>query len=934
MTTTTKTTKSGNIEIRGARVHNLKSVTVQIPRLQFTVVTGVSGSGKSSLVFDTLYAEGHRRYVESLSSYARQFLSRMQKPDVDAIVGISPAIGIEQRAQTGNPRSTVGSVTEVYDYLRLLFARIGKTYSPVTGHEVRCHSVTDVVEAVVQAPKGSRVFLLVVLNISTERSLADELALCLQKGFSRIWQNGRILMIEEVLSGDVSIGKDTPLYVLVDRLVVDAIDDDFLPRLGDSVQTAFNEGHGRCWLTIDNGPLVEYSELFEADGMVFEKPTPHFFNHNNPFGVCKTCEGFGNIQGYDPALIVPKPEMSVAEGAVALWETSQTIDYRKAFVRDALKQGFPVHRAYTDLSPEQQKQLWDGLKGVDGIWSTIKYLETQTYKVQVRVLLSRFRNYVPCPDCQGSRIRKEARYVKIDGHWIGDLLMMPLDQLLSTIRGLNLSDHDRAVSSRLLTEVVSRLDYLCSVGLGYLTLNRKANTLSGGESQRIHLATSLGSNLMGSLYILDEPSIGLHPRDSERLVGVLRALCKMGNTVVVVEHDETVIRSADHIIDVGPNAGELGGEICFAGPAEFLTSAPTLTADYLTGRRVIALPEVRRKPQQFITIKGAKANNLRNIDVDVPLGVLCLVTGVSGSGKTSLIKQILIPALQRHLEIGADEVGLHDGLAGALDTVQHVEMVDQNALSRNMRSNPVTYTGAYDLIRDLFANLPAAKERNLKPLHFSFNVEGGRCSACEGEGEQRVEMQFLPDVRLVCDVCGGKRFKPMVLEVKHKDKNIYNVLNLTVSDALDYFADQPKIIQRLQQLNDVGLEYLRLGQSTSTLSGGEAQRLKLASYLNRKEKLHTLYVFDEPSTGLHVHDINKLMAAIQRLVDLGNSVLIIEHNLDIIKCADWVLDLGPEAGVGGGQLVFAGPPEGLIQVEASHTGRYLKPHIDKTKSEE
>ena len=916
------------IQIVGARMFNLKNISLEIPRGKLVVVTGVSGSGKSSLVFDTLYAEGHRRYVESLSAYARQFLSRMQKPDVDLIQGISPAIAIEQRVNTSNPRSTVGSVTEVYDYLRLLFARVGKTYSPVSGQLVTCHTVTDVVEHISNLPPDTRVYLLANQPLG-ERSLVKELEITLQKGFTRLWQNGETLDIEDLLADRARFNAEpTTLTLVIDRFVATAEpDEDFLHRIADSVQTAFNEGQGECTLFYAGEERV-FSERFELDGITFDKPTPNFFNFNNPQGVCPTCQGFGNVMGYDERLILGDPKLSVKEGVVALWNFPSTEAYKKHFQRAALDFNFPIHRAYQDLDASERKLLWDGNAKVTGIRDTLADLESQNYKIQTRVFLSRFRSYITCPDCKGSRIRKEALYVRVGDYDIAQLLALPLSELLPAVNRLNLDHHDEQVAGRLLQEIRQRVGYLVQVGLGYLSLNRKAATLSGGETQRINLATSLGSSLVGSLYILDEPSIGLHPRDSERLVEVLLHLRDLGNTVIVVEHDEAIMRRADFLVDIGPLAGEQGGEVVFTGNFEELLKAKqSLTGDYLSGRKQIAVPPLRRTPKGVVRVVGANENNLSHLTVEFPLGVMTVLTGVSGSGKTTLVRQILYPALTRHLGYQADAGGKFEALEGDLNKVTHVEMVDQNALGRNLRSNPVTYSGAYDAIRELYADQPSSKENGLKAANFSFNVDGGRCDTCKGEGQISIEMQFLPDIHLTCETCNGKRFKQVVLQVEYKGKNIHDVLQMSVDDAVVFFGDHHRILNRLKQLQVVGLGYLRLGQSTSTLSGGEAQRLKLASFLSRKETDHTFYIFDEPTTGLHFHDIRILMDALGQLVEQGNTVLIIEHNLDIIKCADWIVDLGPEGGSGGGKLVYTGPPEGLIHVPESHTGKYLKPYL-------
>jgi len=936
-----------HLRVVGARVHNLQNLSVSLPRHRLIVVTGVSGSGKSSLVFDTLYAEGHRRYVESLSAYARQFLSRLQKPDVDLIEGLSPAIAIEQRVIASNPRSTVGSVTEVLDYLRLLFARVGVTYSPVSGEAVSSDSVTDVVDYLCSQPVGTRALLTAAFELGTgktARPLRNELEISLQKGFTRLWDGARTWDIEEVLQGktlpkEVSSAQTSAnLALLIDRFVIDqslkdSPDEDFQHRMADSVQTAYNEGHGRLTVTLldaEGRPAQQrhFSELYERDGMAFERPSVALFNFNNSYGACPTCEGFGRIIGLDAELIIPDKNLSLHEGAVAPWRGPTLSAYQRAFEKWAAKHDWPIHRPYFQLSPEQQRLLWDATEaaeGTQGIRSFFDDVEAQAHKVQYRVLAARYRGYASCPTCHGSRLRPDARYVKIGGHDIAELTELPVADLLARVDALPLSEHQRAVSARLLTEITSRLRYLDQVGLGYLTLSRKMSTLSGGETQRINLATALGSNLTGSLYILDEPSIGLHPRDGDRLIDILQHLRSLGNTVVVVEHDEATMRRADHVVDIGPRAGEHGGQLVYSGPFEGLLSAEgSLTADYLTGRRQVAAPAVRRRPVGWVSVEGARQHSLRNLDVAFPLGALTVVTGVSGSGKSTLVKGILAPALRQRLGLpGAERPGDHRALSGDLALIDHVELVDQNALGKNLRSNPVTYVGAYDAIRELYANLPAARDRQLKPLHFSFNVAGGRCETCQGEGLVTVPMQFLPDIKLTCETCGGKRFKQMVLEVLHEGLSIYDVLQLTVEQAVAFFADRPKVLSRLQRLMDVGLGYVRLGQSTSTLSGGEAQRLKLASFLDRTDARHAVYIFDEPTTGLHLHDVAILMGVLQRLVDQGHTVIVIEHHLDVMKGADWLIDLGPEGGAAGGELVYAGPPEGIVAEPRSHTARYL-----------
>lgn len=929
------------LRVVNARVHNLRNLTVEFPRGQLIVVTGVSGSGKSSLVFDTIYAEGHRRYVESLSAYARQFLSRLQKPDVDLIEGLSPAIAIEQRVIASNPRSTVGSVTEVIDYLRLLFARVGVTYSPISGEAVTCDSVTDVVEYLASLPAGTRALVTTPLELG-DRDLKTTLEVNLQKGFTRLWDGKKVLDIEDLLAGTLP-KKPAILALLIDRFVIEPSemeDDGTRHRMADSVQTAFNEGHGRCTVRILDGAgavqqVRDFSELFERDGLTFEPPSVALFNTNNSFGACATCEGFGRVIGLDEDLIIPDPNLSLHEGAVAPWRGPTLSSYQRAFTHWAAQHDWPVHRPYHQLTPEERRLLWDILptEGTQGIRSFFNDVEAQSHKVQYRVLAARYRGYATCPTCHGTRLRPDALYVKVAGYHLAELTDLPISALLPAIRALSLSDSDRQKSARLLTEITSRLDYLDQVGVGYLTLSRKTNTLSGGETQRINLATALGSNLTGSLYILDEPSIGLHPRDGERLTDILLRLRSLGNTVIVVEHDEAIMRRADYLIDVGPRAGEHGGEIVFAGQFNELVKAEgSLTADYLTGRRAIGIPAARRPATGWLHLRGAREHSLRNLDVSFPLGTFTVVTGVSGSGKSTLVKQILAPALRHHLGLpSAEKPGGHRALEGDLKLVDHVELVDQNALGKNVRSNPVTYVGAYDAIRELYAGLPASKDRQLKALHFSFNVVGGRCETCQGEGVVTVPMQFLPDIKLTCETCGGKRFKQMVLEVTYEGKSIHDVLQLSVEQAVEFFVGKPKIVNRLQKLLDVGLGYVRLGQSTATLSGGEAQRLKLASFLDRTDARHALYLFDEPTTGLHLHDIALLIGVLQRLVDQGHSVIVIEHHLDLIASADYLIDMGPDGGNGGGELVYAGPPEGIVREPRSHTGRYLRDKLQLPK---
>lgn len=942
----TKTVISAeNILIKGAKVHNLKNVTVEIPRNKLIVVTGVSGSGKSSLTIDTLYAEGQRRYAESLSAYARQFLNRMNKPDVDYIKGLCPAIAIEQKVITRTPRSTVGSMTEIYDYLRLFFARIGKTISPVSGKEVKKDDVTDVLEAIIQLSKGDKVFILATFKQHKNRDIKEELNILVQKGFSRVYsqesgvrsqQPGEVFRIEELIElSDKELKTKKITHILVDRIVVKNIDDDDKHRLADSIGTAFYEGEGDVYLEVQTpdsrlrtpNSLLHFNNRFEMDGMQFEEPVPNLFSFNNPFGACPTCEGFSQVLGIDPDLVIPDKRLSVYDGAVAPWKGEKLDWWRQNFVKGAKKFNFPVHKAIADLSDKQIKQLWEGSDGVYGINDFFKDVESQLYKVQYRVLLSRYRGRTECPDCNGYRLRKEALYVKVNGKNIGELGTMPVRDLKLWFDVLDnkLSDHDKKVAKRILTELHNRLETLIKVGLGYLTLSRLANSLSGGESQRIQLTRSLGSNLTNSLYILDEPSIGLHSRDTANLIRVLKELRDLGNTVVVVEHDEMMMREADHIIDMGPLASHLGGEVVAEGDYDAIISNPmSLTGKYLNSELKIEPPKSVRKWNRFIKVEGARQHNLKNITIEFPLNVLCVVSGVSGSGKTTLVKQILYPALRKLKGEFGDRVGFHKQIAGDIEGIAQIEMVDQNPIGKSSRSNPVTYIKAYDEIRNLFASQPLSKMRGFLPKHFSFNVDGGRCDTCKGEGEQVVEMQFLADVHLTCESCGGKRFKEEVLDVKVNDKNIFDVLEMSVDEAISFFSGEKNLSGAIQPLSDVGLGYIKLGQSSGTLSGGEAQRVKLASFLGKsRANGKILFIFDEPTTGLHFHDIKKLLASFNALIEQGHSIIVIEHNMDVIKSADWVIDLGPEAGDGGGELVFAGKPVDLQKNKQSFTAMYL-----------
>lgn len=926
-----------DILIKGARVHNLKNVTVTIPRNKLVVVTGVSGSGKSSLTIDTLFAEGQRRYAESLSAYARQFMQRMNKPDVDFIKGLCPAIAIEQKVITRTPRSTVGSMTEIYDYLRLLFARAGKTISPVSGRLVKKDDVPDVVKAVNECNEGDKIMLLALFKSHANRDFKEELNILLQKGFSRLYYNNEIANIEDILEDPKPKKQKGDAYILIDRLIKKEFDEDDLHRIADSAGTAFYEGEGSMFLVVNEGKPIKFSNKFELDGITFEEPVPNLFSFNNPFGACPVCEGFSLVLGLDEDLIIPDKRLSLYEGAVAPWKGEKLGLWKENFIRAAKKFDFPVHKPIMDLTEEQLKQLWQGNQYVNGIDDFFKEVEQNLYKVQYRVLLSRFRGRTLCNECHGYRLRKEALYVQVGGRHIGELGEMAVKDLKKWFEKLKLSEYDEQVAKRILLEINHRLKTLIDVGLGYLTLNRLANSLSGGESQRIQLTRSLGSNLTNSLYILDEPSIGLHSRDTEKLIVVLKELRDLGNTVVVVEHDEMMMREADHIIDMGPLASHLGGEVVAAGNYdEIIADKDSLTGKYLSGKMKIEVPKTIRKWNRSIKIEGAKQNNLKDISVEFPLNILCTVTGVSGSGKTTLVKQILYPALQKLKGEVSEKPGLYRKMTGDMDSISQVEMVDQNPIGKSSRSNPVTYIKAYDEIRDLFAKQPLSKIRGFMPKHFSFNVDGGRCDACKGEGEQLVEMQFLADVHLVCDVCNGKRFKEEVLEVQFKGKSIHDVLEMSVDEAIKFFGlpgektkskspeEGADVAKKIQPLSDVGLGYVKLGQSSNTLSGGEAQRVKLASFLGKGKALgHILFIFDEPTTGLHFHDIKKLLASMNALVEQGHSILVIEHNTDVIKSADWVIDLGPEAGDMGGNLVFAGKPADLKKVKESYTGKFI-----------
>ena len=911
--------KSKEILIKGAKLHNLKDITVGIPRNQLVVITGLSGSGKSSLAFDTLYAEGQRRYVESLSSYARQFLGRLDKPKVDNIIGIAPAIAIEQKVNTSNPRSTVGTSTEIYDYLKLLFARIGKTYSPISGKEVKKHTVTDVVEAALAYPDGTKLLLLAPISIPKDRTVEQVLKLLLQQGYARILHQGEVIRLEE----DNLPKKLGKFQLVVDRIVVQH-NEDFQHRLADAVETAFFEGKGECMLQeVESEVLKHFSNRFEMDGITFLEPNVHLFSFNNPYGACPECDGYGDTIGLDEDLIVPNTGLSVYENAIYPWRGETMSWFRDQLVNNAYKFDFPIHKPWYELSAEQRQLVWDGNKYFTGLTDFFKELEEKSYKIQNRVLLARYRGKTRCHSCHGRRLRKEANYVKIQGKSISDLVEISIEKLQTFFRELTLSPYEQEVAKRLLIEINSRLQFLSDVGLGYLTLNRKSNTLSGGESQRINLATSLGSSLVGSMYILDEPSIGLHPRDTHRLIKVLKSLRDLGNTVIVVEHDADIMKAADYIIDIGPEAGTHGGEVVAAGTYEQLLKADTLTGKYLSGRLSIEPPKKRRTSPHYISLIGCRENNLKNIDVTFPLDMLAVVTGVSGSGKSTLIKKLLYPAMQKELNASNEKIGQFTRIEGKYKQLQSVEFVDQNPIGKSSRSNPITYLKVYDDIRNLYANQKLAKMRNFSAKHFSFNVDGGRCEVCKGEGEVTIEMQFMADVHLTCEACGGKRFKKEVLEITYEGKNIDDLLNTTIDDAVAFFAahKQTKIAEKLKPLQDVGLGYVTLGQSSSTLSGGEAQRIKLASFLSKSEsKEKVLFIFDEPTTGLHFHDIRKLLDSLQALIEKGHSVIVIEHNLEMIKCADYIIDLGLEGGEKGGSIIAKGTPEEIAKCKESYTG--------------
>ena len=930
-----------NITVKGARVHNLKNIDLKIPRNQFIVITGVSGSGKSSLAFDTLYAEGQRRYVESLSSYARQFLGRLDKPEVDFIKGIPPAIAIEQKVNTRNPRSTVGTSTEIYDYIKLLFARIGKTISPVSGQVVKRHYTSDVVEYIADIGAGTRLSILAPIIYSDDRKCTEHLEILLKQGFSRVEIDDSFVRIDEILEKQDQMSTSCKeINLVIDRLSA-SDDEDTLSRLADSVQTAFYEGKGECFVKTygENGTYTKsFSNKFELDGIEFEIPSEHMFTFNNPVGACPECEGFGNVIGIDEDLVIPNKSLSIFEDAVACWKGDKMKAWKDRLIQNAHHFDFPVHSPYYELSPQQRELLWTGNEYFRGLNQFFKHVEEKQYKIQYRVMLSRYRGKTTCPSCKGTRLKKEAGWVKVGHKSIHELVMMSISELSEFFNKLELDMHDAKVSKRILNEITSRLRFLCNVGLGYLTLNRLSSTLSGGESQRINLATSLGSSLVGSLYILDEPSIGLHSRDTELLINVLKDLQTVGNTVIVVEHDEDIIRSADTIIDIGPLAGLHGGELVFQGDFKQLEASElSLTTQYLNGTKEISVPISRRPHNDYIRITGANENNLKNITATFPLNIMTVVTGVSGSGKSSLVKKILYPALKKRIGGYADKTGSFDMLEGSVNKITEIEFVDQNPIGKSSRSNPATYLKAYDEIRKLMADQQAAKNNGFKPSHFSFNIDGGRCDECQGEGTIKVEMQFMADIVLQCESCKGKRFKDDVLEVKYNDKNVYDILEMSVNEAITFFEQNNKtaekrIIRRLKPLQAVGLGYIKLGQSSSTLSGGESQRVKLAFFLSNEKSQPTMFIFDEPTTGLHFHDIKKLLEAFSALIKKGHSLIIVEHNMDIIKSADWIIDLGPEGGNEGGHIVFEGTPEQLIDCKESYTGTYLKPYIKRALS--
>lgn len=924
----------GFIAIKGARIHNLKNISVNLPREKLIVVSGVSGSGKSSLVFDTVYAEGQRRYVESLSSYARQFLGRMNKPEVDSISGLPPAIAIMQKVNTRNPRSTVGTSTEIYDYLKLLFARIGQTISPESGKSVKKETVADVVDYLTSLKVNTKALILAPFHAYNKVSFDQLISDLKHMGINRVKINGDILKLNEITESIIRNSKD--FHLIIDRIVINK-DPDSVSRFSDSVQQAYKLGDKICHVQIideTNSEYREFSNNFEADGVVFEEPSPHLFSFNNPIGACPVCEGYGKIIGIDKDLVIPDTNLSVYEDAIVCWRGEKMKKWRDKLIFNAEKFDFPIHKPVYLLTQEQHELLWTGNRYFGGLNKFFRYLEKKKYKIQYRVMLARYRGKTTCPECNGSRLKKESGYVKIKDYSIQQLVDIPVVKLYHLFSGIEFTKYEQDVAKRLLVEINNRLNYLCDVGLGYLTLNRLSSTLSGGESQRINLATILGSSLVGSIYILDEPSIGLHPRDTHRLIGVLNNLKAIGNTILVVEHEEEIIRASDEVIDIGPKAGRLGGELVFSGSYEkLLKEGNGLTANYLTYREKINLPVKRRSWKNSITIMGASENNLKNIDVQIPLNILTVVSGVSGSGKSSLVKNILYPALNKIINGYGEKSGKYSRLTGDVHSISSIEFVDQNPIGKTSRSNPVTYMKAYDEIRKLYSSQPYALSNNYKPAHFSFNVDGGRCEECQGEGVIKVEMQFMADVILTCDHCNGKRFKDDILDVRYKEKNIFDVLEMTVNEAIEFFSEtdsgtERKIVHKLEPLDAVGLGYIKLGQSSSTLSGGESQRVKLASFISHEKSTPTLFIFDEPTTGLHFHDIKKLLISLNALVEKGHSIVIIEHNQEIIKCADWVIDLGPEGGDQGGKIVFEGTPEKLISCKNSYTGKFLNKKIE------
>lgn len=915
------------IIIKGAKLHNLKNIDLAIPKNKLVVITGLSGSGKSSLAFDTLYAEGQRRYVESLSSYARQFLGKLDKPQVDYIKGIAPSIAIQQKVISTNPRSTVGTTTEIYDYLKLLFARVGKTYSPISGELVQKDTVTDVIDYIQSLPVDSKILILSPVPLNAERSFEENLIILQQQGFSRLEVDGNQVKIEDLIEFKFEPKKSTKSYLVIDRVSVQE-DDSFYHRLADSVQTAFFEGNGDLVIkNTEENSERSFSNAFEMDGIVFNEPSIHFFSFNNPYGACPTCEGYGKVIGIDENLVVPNKKLSVYEDAVVAWKGDKMSEWKDWFIKSASKFDFPIHKPYHQLTEEQKEILWKGKGEWEGIDGFFKMVESNTYKIQYRVMLSRYRGKTNCPTCKGKRLRKEASFVKINDKAVQDLVDLPLDELKIFFDQLELNEFEEKVAKRILHEIRSRIEFLLDVGLSYLTLNRASNTLSGGESQRINLATSLGSSLVGSLYILDEPSIGLHSKDTERLIGVLQKLRDLGNTVIVVEHDEDIMKAADHIIDIGPEAGTNGGEVVFEGSYKELLTTKTLTAEYLNGKLEIEVPKNRVPFKNFVEIKGARENNLKNIDVKFPLNTLTVVTGVSGSGKSTLMKEILTPALQRNVGIYGNKIGEFDELSGDIRKIHNIELIDQNPIGKSSRSNPVTYVKAYDDIRALYARQKASKLNGFEAKHFSFNVDGGRCDTCKGEGVITIEMQFIADVELECETCHGNRFKKEVLEVKFHGKNISDVLHMTIDEAVSFFQkhNETKIVEKILPLQEVGLGYVQLGQSSNTLSGGEAQRIKLASFLTKGHtSKNSLFIFDEPSTGLHFHDVKKLLKALRALIEIGHTVFVIEHHMDIIKAADWVIDIGPEGGKNGGEIVVQGTPEVVVKEKKSFTGQFLE----------